>query len=238
MASLDKGERSVLQVGGICGILSGISFIAAYTLPSLTLPNLPYSSFTCCSEEFFRQLPQFRTHFIVVHTLLPLAWALSIPLLLALYASLRRVGFRYALLGTVLGIVAAGIAAINLAAGFSYALGLAEIYVMGTDVDKRAVIAVAEVIQSSAAGQLTLIFVSLTVTPISIGVAVLKSVSFQRRYVWMSIIFGIILLPSGFIVSSLVSPPSGFVPIITIWITWLIVMGSKLYLLSRASTHT
>ena len=219
-------------MGGVGGMLAGIMLILAYGLLTLGYPPQ-----TCCSEEFFRQALRSPALLVLFNMPIPSAWALSIPLFLALYTSLRKTSVRYALLGTVSGVIAVSIASINLFASIPLKLALAELYSKTADADKKTMIGVAEAISSSSAASLPLFFLFLIIAFLAVGAAMGRSAAFRNGYGWLSIVLGIILvvfLPLGGLLMFLqLWVPQFFALVIIPPILWLILVGFKIYRLSN-----
>ncbi len=212
-------------------MLAGILLILAYGLLTLGYPSQ-----TCCSEEYFRQVLQSRTFFVLFDTLIPSAWALSILLFLALYASLRKSSVRYALVGTGPGVIAASTASISLFESIPLKLALAELYSKTPDADKKTVIAVAEASSSSSPASLPLFFLFLIIAFLAIGAAMLRSTVYQKYSGWMSIVLGIIMIISFPLAMVLMFLqfwlPQFFALVIIPPILWLILVGFSVYRLS------
>lgn len=214
-------------MGGLGGIVAGIIFFPA---AALVFPNLPQPGLGSV-EETLRQLVQNRTPLIIGSAFWLVISLLLIPFFLALYRSLREANLGYALLGSVLGVLAAAVIAILVSVSSSSALGLAELYDKAAAADKPMVITVAEATSRWTPGgffQVEGVFRAIAL--IAIGGAMLESPAFKKGYGWMSVIIGIVfLLPVGFFL------PVFFIFIEILFLIWLILVGFRVYRLSKAT---
>ena len=229
---LDRERKSLELIGGLAGILAGIILIFAYGLLTVGYPPQ-----TCCTEEFFRQLPQFKTAAVISSMLIPSAWVLGMPLFIALYADLKETSKRYALLGTVAGLIGAGVASITLFEGTLNWLGLSELYETTPDSAKNVVVAAAETMEMAGASLLGPILILLIIAFVAIGMAMLRAGAFRRASGWASIILGGLLLASlplsGVLMFLHWWMPVLFAFIVIPTIVWLLYMGFQVYRLSR-----
>jgi len=227
IAMSTNGSKTLLQLGGIGGIIGGVFLAVAY--------GLLYPPHTCCTDEFFRELPQFFARWLIHEVLLISGWALTIPLFLSLYTSLKPASPRAALLCAVFGIFAAGIASVGLALGVPLQLALANVYAHAADADKATVITVAKAVQGSAAAGLPLLFLSLPVAFLAVASGALRCAAFHKRQAWTSVILAaisIVAVPVSGILMFL-QVPFFYAIIIVPPIVWFIFQGLSVYLISR-----
>lgn len=225
MASSDKGEKRLLQIGGIAGILSGI--LALLFIP-VSPPGLGF-----VTEENLRLLVQNKTRVVVAVSLEFIGALLLIPLFLALYRSLKEARVGYAMLGSVLGVLGATMSVIA-ATQEGSTLFLAELYDKASGADKQTVFTIAQASSMSGGGFFVTSNLFVAIALIAIGGAMLGSLTFGRRYAWISSIFGILLAGGLFLVIGF-SSFIGFLFFILAFTVWPILIGLKVYRLSKAA---
>ena len=213
-------DKRILQLGGIGGLLAGISFILASISRGLT----PRFS---TSEEVLQSYLESATLHLLNQAFLFVAILLFIPLLLALYRSLRKSSPAGALLGSVIGVMGLTILAISLVSSLAALSTLSGLYAAATPAEKTTIVIVAEVMGSfglSIAGRW---FFALSF--VSFGVAMLGSPAYKRRFGWVTVILGIF--------TGLVAP-FALIPGSHSEIGWgllSLILGWKVYSLSRAA---
>ncbi len=209
--------------------MAGIIFIPA---AGLLFPNIPQPTLGSV-EETLKGLVQNRAALLTGSTLLLAVSVLFVPFFLALYRSLRGANLGYALIGSVLGVLAATVIAVLASVSSSSALGLADLYDKAAASDKAMIVTLAEATGSWTPGgffQVEGVFRAISL--LALGGAMLQSTTFQKGYGWMSVVLGVIfLLPVGLFFSIC------FILIEVGFAIWLIVVGFKVYRLSTAQTR-
>ena len=229
MVAVDKGEKRLLQIGGISGVLAGVLQSTQFLAPLLGV------SAEFGSEVELRRILEGSSVLIGLLAQQFVQFLLFIPLFLALYRLLRGANVGYALLGSVAGVIGATLAV--LAVSFEMtSYFFAELYNRAAPADKKIVVAVSEGIsQAVTGGFFVALSIFLGVALLATGAAMLGGSSLRKWYGWMSIIFGIGWLLAG-ILLPLPNPLRFFFFLMFILFpVWLIVVGLNVYRLSKAA---
>lgn len=217
-------EKSVLRWGGLAGILGGILFILVFIIVAVFVGD-PGGA-----ERF----PEIRTARTVENTLYLVCLILWVPHFLALARPLQETRLASALFGSVLGVLGLGVLA---AGAFPHVatVPLSDLYhgTGATPADQAAIVLLWEAIWGIFNA---LLFTGLAIVAAGVstlGVAMLGTPTFGRRFGWMSLILGVCGIAAA--LAALIDPSSQFVAIgIFALIIFHIVLGWKVYRLSRA----
>jgi hypothetical protein len=232
MNALQKTEeRSVLQWGGLAGILGSIVFILIFVFVSVFVgldPDEP--------ADWVRRFPDIRAARIVENSLFLVVLILWVPHFLALYHALRGPSFAPALFGSVLGILGLVVLAVEALPHVAQA-SISDLYhAPGATRENQAMLVL---LWQATQGILDAMFITgLIFLPIGLtilGVAMLRAPAFGKRFGGMTVILGLL----GVVAASLllVDPASilgGMVGVFAL-IGFHFVLGWKVFRLSRAT---
>ncbi len=164
----------------------------------------------------------------------------SIPLFLALYVSLRNARPSEALIGGVFGVLWAVTSLTFLVMRYGAESTSAFLYSTAAPADQALVVAAAEATFYSVYGLFYVAGILASIALIAVGVAMFGTTSFERGYGWMTVVFGILYaLSIAEIAFAYSTNPTtqnpGFVILIIVLNAWPIVMGQKLFRLSKVA---
>ena len=221
-------EKSVLQWGGLAGILGGILFVLVFVIvivfvgPDAAKP-----------EREVVRFPDIRAARTVENSLYLVVIILWVAHLLALYRALRGTSLAPALVGSVLGI--AGL--VVLAAGalpHVVTTRLSDLYhAPGATPEEQATLVL--LWQANQSMFDALLFVGLFVLPIGLillGVAMLGTPAFGKGFGGLSVVLGVggVIAATGLLIDP--RSPSAVVGVLAL-IVFNLILGWKVYSLSR-----
>jgi hypothetical protein len=223
-------EESVLRWGGLAGILGGIILILSMAVVVVFLPADP-PTFT----ELVARFPEVKTLRVVENVSYLLGLVLGIPLILALFCSLRKTSLAPALFGSALGIV--GLTGMIVSATPHVAHSpLSQIYhTTGTTLEAQETLGL---IWQATWGVMDVpLYVGFFVGMLGftlLGVAMFGSPAFGKGLRWVSVVIGVAGLAAAIL--QLVTPASdiGAVSFFA-YIIFYFILGIKIYRLSKAS---
>ncbi|MFQ5950530.1 MAG: DUF4386 family protein [Candidatus Geothermarchaeales archaeon] len=225
---LDPGEKRLLQMGGLGGILAGLVAIALFAL-FFVAPAFP----TFQVEDTLIRLGasgQDRALFILVQALTFLLGLLTMTLFLALYRILREANLGYALFGSAIGVVGSSILAVGYAIAAITGLRLADQYAAASATEKEAVLMLALLFDGILTwGFLIPTFILFGIAFLALGAAIRRGGPFSKTHGNLSVIFGAIVLVG------IALGPFGIIAYETVPIIWFILIGVKVYRLSGAT---
>ena len=222
-------DNSVLRWGGLAGILGGILFILVFGVVAV------FVGLDLTPEEMISRFPDIRAARTVENSLYLLVLVLWVAHFLALYRALRKSSLAPAVFGSVLGVVGLGV----LAAGALPHIATAPIsdlyHAAGATFEDQRTLVLSW--QATLGIFDALLFVGLVLLPISLvalGVAMLRTPAFGKRFGRLTVGLGLIGVMAATVV--LIDPLSpmaafGFFALII----FNLVLGSKVYRLSKAS---
>jgi hypothetical protein len=223
-------EKSVLRWGGLAGILGGIILILSMVVVVVFIPADP-PSFT----ELVARFPGVQMIRVVENVLYLLGLVLGIPLILALFWSLRKTCLAPALFGCALGIV--GLIGMIVSATPHVAHSpLSEIYHMpGTTPEAQETLGL--IWQATWGVMDAPLYVGFFVGMLGftlLGVAMFGSPAFGKGLRWVSVVIGAAGLAAAFL--QLVTPASdvGAVSFFA-YIIFYFLLGIKIYRLTKSS---
>src|SRR5215216_609057 len=218
-------EKSLLQWGGLAGVLGGIIFILVFVIVGV---------FAGMGSVDVMRYPDVRTALKVGDNLYLVVLILWVIHFLALYRALRETSLTPALFGSVLGIVGLGV----LAAGALPHVATAPIsdlyHAPGATPQDQATLVL---LWQATQGIFDALFgVGLLLVPIgfvALGVAMLGAPAFGRGFGGVSVVVGVVGVVAASVL--LVDPlsPSAFIGVLAL-IVFHLVVGWKVYSLSRA----
>ncbi|MFQ5837425.1 MAG: DUF4386 family protein [Thermoplasmata archaeon] len=214
-----REEKSVLRVGGLAGVLTGVILILGFITFFLAFPPPD-------PEQALGTFPEDRTLLTVSVDLFIVSLLLSLPFLAALYRSLREPNRVFARIGLGTGVLAAvmGIVALT---GFMLATNtFSVLYADATTSDRPVVVATYAAVFSLLDAGNTAAFIFFGLAFVAFGLAMKRSQDFPEGLAWLSVVLGIIIIL--FIFLNLFP-----VAIIAI-VVFALVLGWKVYNLSRA----
>ena len=222
-------DKSILQVGGLGGLLAGIVSITF-------LIGVALSGGAGTTEALLRKFQEIGRGYMLVVGLGMVGFLLSVPLFLALHRASRRAGPATALVGGVLGVSGAFFAAANWAivmAGFPV---LSDLWAAAPDAQKEMVLIAAQAVELGVTHSLALfggLLIGLAFA--SFGWSLLAR-SDARGYGWASLVLGLLVAVSWVAVAALneTGMEVAFLAIGSI-VTWALffLLGWKVYSLSR-----
>ena len=218
-------DKSVLQWGGLAGILGSIIFILVFVIVAVFVGD----------PGGIERFPDIRAARTIENSLYLVTLILWVPHFLALYRALRGTSLAPALFGSVLGILGLGVLAAG-ALPHVATVPLSDLYQGSgaTPADQAALI----LIWQATWGIFdALLFTGLAIVAaglLALGVAMLGNPAFGKGFGWLSVILGGFGIVAAVVV--LVDPAS---PIAVVGIFALIifhlVLGWKVYRLSRVA---
>jgi len=223
-------EKSVLRWGGLAGILGGIILILSMVVVIVFVPADP-PSFT----ELVARFPGVQKLRVVENVLYLLGLVSGIPLLLALFWSLRKTSLAPALFGSALSIV--GLVGMIISATPHVAHSpLSEIYhTPGTTLDAQETLGL--IWQATWGVMDAPLYVGFFVGMLGftlLGVAMFGSQDFGKGLRWVSVVLGAVGLVAALL--QLIDPASDIGGLSFIaYIIFYFVLGIKIYRLSGES---
>jgi len=219
-----EGERRVLRIGGLGGILGAVLLLAAALLSLVLLPAF------ASTAELLAGYGQHATTAAFVNGLGLAGAFLTITLFLALHRLLKETNPEYALAGLLFYIV--GIALIGASAGaFSILPRSAADYAAGTAAERTAIVAATDATFGiiSQVAFIGSVFIALSV--LSLGAVMLGNRNFGRGYGGLSLLFGVlglVVVPLSLVVAVSVVPN-------LLLIVYLLVFGWRVFALSKGT---
>ena len=235
---MEEERRKFLRLCGLSGILAGLLFIPGNLLYPLIPPGPPPTDADLLGQ-FERYRPLAVTHFslVFVHGIL------SIFLFVGLYRSLQASKGAFALLGTVLGVLAFAMILPGITIEYGANSILSELYTQSAAADRNAVLAVYRGVFSLGGVFLFVTISLLGVAFLAIGQAMKESDAFEPWVRWMTTIFGIVIVLAMVVTAMAIAGLVGgfaFLGFISASIlgqlVWPILVGWKIYRLSKVAT--
>ncbi len=224
-------ENSVLRWGGLAGMLSGIFLILAFVIVIAG----PVGMEPADPEAMVMRFPNVRAARTLENGVYLVALILGITFFLAPYQALRGKTLAPALIGSVLGIV--GLVVLAAGALPHAATGpLSDLYhAPGATLEEQATLVLLwQATQSIFEALLVVGLVFLPIGFLALGVAMLGAPAFGKGYGWASVVLGLVGLVAASLL--LVEPASQVAAVgVLELIVFLLVMGWKVYSLSRAA---
>ena len=236
--SAPRSYKRLLEIGGLSGLLTGIAFLPVVGVGGNNPEPGIFTSGTTSSHQTMAQfLAQFSQNLaplseMVGLTVIMLAF---IPLFLALYVLLRDTNPTSALIGGVFGVVWAVSTIMFLIMRYWTLSTSAFLYSSAAPADQAAVVAAAEATFYSVYGLFYVGGIFGSIAFIATGIAMFGATPFRRGYAWMAVAFGLLYAVSMVDIaasSQTVSNPF-FVVLLIVFLGWSIVIGQKLFRLSR-----
>jgi protein-S-isoprenylcysteine O-methyltransferase Ste14 len=223
-------EKSVLRWGGLAGILGGAIFILSMVVALVFVPAEP-PTFT----ELVARFPDVQILRFMENVTYLLGLILGIPLILALFFSLRKTSLAPALFGSTISIVGL-IGMIVFATPHVAHSSLSEIYhTAGTTLEAQETLGL--IWQAIWGVTDTPLYVGFFVGMLGftlLGVAMFSSQDFGTGLRWVSIVLGAAGLIAALL--QLIDPASDFGALSFItYIIFYFILGIKIYRLSKAS---
>jgi hypothetical protein len=218
-------EKSVLQWGGLAGVLGGIIFILVFVIVGVFVGMGPV--------EVMR-FPDVRTARIVENSLYLAVLILWVIHFLALYRALRETSLAPALFGSVLGILGLVVLAAE-ALHHIWQTPISDLYhASGATLEAQATLVL---LWQATHGIFEALFVTglvfLPIGVIALGVAMLGTPAFGKGVGGVSVVIGILGVVAGIV---LLIDPGSSIAVVSILslIVFHIAVGWKVYSLSRA----
>lgn len=218
-------EKSVLQWGGLAGVLGGIIFILVFAIVGVFV-----------GMEFVEvmRFPDVKAARIVENSLYLAALILWVVHSLALYRALRETSLAPALFGSALSILGLVVLAAD-ALHHVWQTPISDLYhASGATPEAQATLVL--LWQATHGIFNTLLVTGLVLLPIGVialGVAMFKAPAFGKGFGGLSVVIGILGVVAGIVL--LIDPGSSIAVVIVLsLIVFHLVLGWKVYRLSRA----
>ena len=217
-------EKSVLQWGGLAGVLGGIIVILVFVIVGVFMGM----------EVDVMRFPDIRTARIVGDSLYLVALILWVIHFLALYRALRETSLAPALFGSVLGILGLVVLAAE-ALHHIWQTPISDLYhASGATLEAQATLVL---LWQATHGIFNALLVTglvfLPIGVIALGVAMFKAPAFGKGFGGLSVVLGV----AGVVAASvLLVDPRSLVAVVGVFalIVFHLVLGWKVYSLSRA----
>lgn len=218
-------EKSVLQWGGLAGVLGGILLIVVFVIVGV---------FAGMGPVDVMRFPDIRTALIVGDSLYLVVLILWVIHFLALYRALRGTSLALALFGSVLGILGLVVLAAE-SLHQPWQKPISDLYhAPGATLEAQATLVLLwQVTRGIFNALLVTGFLLLPIGVTILGVAMFKAPAFGKGFGGLSVVLGVV----GVVVASvlLVDPPSPVAVVVMLaLIVFHLVLGWKVYRLSRA----
>jgi hypothetical protein len=218
-------EKSVLQWGGLAGVLSGILFILVFVIVGVFAGMEPVD---------VMRYPDVRTALWVGDSLYLVVLILWVIHFLALYRALRETSLTPALFGSVLGILGLVVLAAE-SLHHPWQTPISDLYhASGATLEAQATLVL---LWQATQGIFKALFVTglllLPIGVIALGVAMFKAPAFGKGFGGLSVVLGVVGVVAASVL--MVDPPSS-VAVVTVFalLVFHLVLGWKVYSLSRA----
>jgi len=224
-------EKSVLQWGGLAGMLGGILFILTWVV---VIAGPVGMEDPADLAGWVTRFPDIRMARVVENGIYLVALILEVTLFLALYRALRRTSLAPALFGSVLGILGLAAMVVSTTPHVAHA-PLSDLYhAPGATPEDQATLAL--LWQATWGIFDAMLYVGFFVVPIGLillGVAMLGAPAFGKGFGGVSVVLGVIGLVAAVLQmvdpSSMIGAGSYFAMLI-----FYLILGWKVYSLSRA----
>ena len=218
-------EKSVLQWGGLAGILGSITLIVVFGIVGV---------FAGMGPVDVMRFPDIRTALIVGDSLYLVVLILWVIHFLALYRALRETSLTPALFGSVLGILGLVVLAAE-SLHQPWQKPISDLYhAPGATLEAQATLLLLwQVTRGIFNALLVTGFLLLPIGVTALGVGMFKAPAFGKGFGGLSVVLGVV----GVVVASvlLVDPPSPVAVVVMLaLIVFHLVLGWKVYSLSRA----
>ena len=231
VSSVSTVDRSLLRWGGLAGIAGGLLFILIFVVVVLFVGT---DLTAADAEEWVERFPDIRAARTVENSLYLAVLILWVAHFLALYRALRETSLAPALFGSVLGVVGLGV----LAAGALPHVAqtpIADLYHApgSTPAEQTTLVLLWQGTQGIFDALLIVGLVILPIALVSLGVAMLGTPSFGKRYGAVSVVLGVLGVVAALVL--LVDPLSSIAVVgVFVLIVFNLVLGWKVYTLSRS----
>ena len=222
-------EKSVLQWGGLAGILGSITLIVVFGIVGVFVGLEPVEP----AREVMR-FPDVRTALIVGDSLYLVVLILWVIHFLALYRALRETSLTPALFGSVLGILGLVVLAADSLHG-PWQKPISDLYhAPGATLEAQATLVLLWQVTGGIFNALLVTgLVLLPIGVIALGVAMFKAPAFGKGFGGLSVVLGVVGVVAASVL--LVDPRSMVaIPGVFALIVFHLVLGWKVYSLSRA----
>lgn len=218
---LERGERRLLQLGGLSG-LSAVGAIAVALIIRLGLPATGLATV----EEYLRSSPALQANVITAYRLGYFASFLYIPFVVALHRSLGKTRPINTLVATVLSFAAATLFVVYFLGLVNTSFALSQRYASVEPGNQITVIIAGEAALGVLHGIQVAGFFFLGLGFISFGLSMLANASFNKILGWLGMVFGGVIIALPFSpVSSLFAFP--------LWAIFSLLVSVKVYSLSK-----
>lgn len=230
---VNEDERSVLQWGGLAGILGGILFILSWVVVIVGPVGMEDPADLA---GWVTRFPDIRAARVVENGIYLVALILGVMLFLALYRALRGPSLAPALFGSALGILGLVVLMAGAVPHIAHA-PLSDLYhAPGATPEDQAAIAL--MWQATWGIFDALLYVGFFVVPTGIfllGLGMLKAPAFGKGLGWLSVVLGVVGLAAAVLQMADPSSMVGALSFFSILIFFL-VLGWKVYSLSRVGS--
>jgi hypothetical protein len=186
-ATAEAQERSVLQWGGISGLLAGIIFVVSIVFQVVFVGTAT----TAAGDGPVIRFPGVHTAIIVGQSLFLAGTVLSMPLFLALYRALRRTSLAPAIFGTGLSFLGLAVLAVESEPNVAMAPISAQYHAAGATAAQQATaVQVWQATQGMFNEFDTCAFIFLSIGLVLLGVAMARSRAMGRAVGGLTALFG------------------------------------------------
>jgi hypothetical protein len=227
-----KQEAEVMRWGGLAGMFGAVLFVLVFAIVGV------FVGADAGPEGAVMRFPDVRAARTVENGLYLVVLSLWAAHFLALFQALRSARLAPAMFGTGLGILGLTVLAVG-AIPHAASVPISDLYHSpGVSSDDQATLVI--VWQATQGVFNALLVTGLLIVPMSVimlGVAMLETPAFGRRYGWLSVALGGIAAAAAI---ALLVDPSSFVAVIGIFalIVFHLVIGWKMYGLSRVAVRS
>jgi magnesium-transporting ATPase (P-type) len=226
----NEDERSVLQWGGLAGILGGILFILSW---AVVLVGPVGMEDPADLAGWVTRFPDIFAARVVENMMYLMALILEVALFLALYRALRRRSLAPALCGSVLGILGIAVMMVGALPHVAHA-PLSDLYhAPGATPEAQATLAL--LWQATWGIFNAILYVGFFVVPIGLilfGAAMFRAPAFGKRFGWLSVGLGVVGLAAAVLQMADPASVAGAGSYFACLLFYL-VLGWKVYSLSR-----
>ncbi|MFQ5552542.1 MAG: hypothetical protein ACE5EW_02315 [Thermoplasmata archaeon] len=223
MESGGEVQSSVLRVGGLAGILTGVLVVAAIITFVAAMPSFTFPPDLATDLERF---PENGTILRAGFSIQVVALLLLLPFLAAFYWSLREPSRVFARIGLGSGVLAVILAIL----GFQGNLQSTHIFSVVLEdfpADRAVVVATYAAVQSLVAAVNVMSFLFLGLTFAAFGLAMRANPAYSEGFAWLTVILGVLIVLFPLPLLGLIS--------ILLFIVLAVVLGWKVYSLAGAA---
>ena len=224
-----EGEKRVLRLGGIAGLLAGLLVLVGVVILGLIFPG-PEPT-----DELLARYAELTSILTLANVLLLIGPIVAIGLVLSLYRTLKETSPEFAWAGLLLYVLSVGFFGLRWLMGdLAFGPRIAELYVGGTDAERSTIVLIFEALVPIGNAVLTAGNLFLALAALSLGAVMVGSRDYGRRSGGVSLLLGLLGL---IFVALVIAGLPNLLPIL-VSIAFFFVFGWKAYTLSRSGSVT